>query len=421
MRLKTWSWPVLPALFLLAMPAITGAEVEVGISVNFAPPELPVYEQPPIPGEGYIWTPGYWAWGDDIQDYYWVPGTWVEAPQPEYLWTPGYWGAQGPVFFWHSGYWGPHVGFYGGVNYGYGYGGEGYEGGYWRGGRMYYNRSVNNISNTNITNVYNQTVINNVNETRVSYNGGNAGVRRQPTPAEQAAIRERHVAVTPAQAEHQQAARGNPVLRASENNGRPPIAATPRPAAFSGPGVIPATRGGAVSGRGAVGNANAESRAENRPGQPQNHPAQPDIRQAQPQNRPAQPDIRQAQPQNRPAQPDYRQAQPQNRPAQPDYRQAQPQNRLFTGISRRRSRRIGRLNRNIARLTEYGMPSRRAQPGPCGSAPASPGGRTTPRGRTSSAATAECAASPAATAECAAAAESGTSARRPSPRTRTGP
>ena len=26
---------------------------------------------------------------------------------------------------WHAGYWGPHVGFYGGVNYGYGYGGVG--------------------------------------------------------------------------------------------------------------------------------------------------------------------------------------------------------------------------------------------------------------------------------------------------------
>ena len=94
-------------------------------SVNVPPPELPVYDQPPIPGDGYVWTPGYWAWGDDIQDYYWVPGTWVPAPEPEYLWTPGYWAATGVAFFWHPGYWGPHVGFYGGVNYGYGYGGRG--------------------------------------------------------------------------------------------------------------------------------------------------------------------------------------------------------------------------------------------------------------------------------------------------------
>ena len=302
---------IISALLMLALPVLTIAQVSVDVSVNVAPPELPVYDQPPIPGDGYVWTPGYWAWGDDMQDYYWVPGTWVEAPQPEYLWTPGYWAADGVVFFWHSGYWGPHVGFYGGVNYGYGYGGEGYEGGYWRDGRMYYNRSVNNISNTNITNVYNKTVINNVNETRVSYNGGERGVRRQPTPSDQAAANERHIAVTPVQREHVQAARRNPEQRASENNGRPPIAATPRATAFSGAGVIPASRGGGISGT---------PRGSN----PNNRPAQPEYGQRQ--NRPAQPENRQAQPpQNRPAQPEYRQAQPsQNRPAQPEYRQSPP-------------------------------------------------------------------------------------------------
>jgi hypothetical protein len=41
-------------------------------------PELPVYEQPICPGDGYIWTPGYWAWDGE---YYWVPGTWVMAPK----------------------------------------------------------------------------------------------------------------------------------------------------------------------------------------------------------------------------------------------------------------------------------------------------------------------------------------------------
>ena len=45
----------------------------VGVSINIAPPVLPVYVQPACPGIGYIWTPGYWAWGSD--DYYWVPGT----------------------------------------------------------------------------------------------------------------------------------------------------------------------------------------------------------------------------------------------------------------------------------------------------------------------------------------------------------
>src|SRR5216683_4443921 len=196
---------------------------QIGISVSFGPPPIPVYEQPICPEEGYIWTPGYWDYSEDDGDYYWVPGTWVEAPQPGYLWTPGYWGWGDNVYVFHEGYWGEHVGFYGGINYGYGYGGRGYEGGYWEGGRMYYNRSVNNISNTNITNVYNRTVINNVTVNRVSYNGGNGGVRAQPSPAEQAAVRDRHITAIPAQRLHEQSAQSNPSLRASQNQGHPPI------------------------------------------------------------------------------------------------------------------------------------------------------------------------------------------------------
>ena len=96
-----WRLPALAAVLLLALPLMSAADVGVSISVNFAPPELPVYEQPPIPDEGYLWTPGYWAWGGDEAGYYWVPGTWVLAPQPEFLWTPGYWGSNGAAFVWN--------------------------------------------------------------------------------------------------------------------------------------------------------------------------------------------------------------------------------------------------------------------------------------------------------------------------------
>jgi len=78
---------------LLAAAALclsTTSFAQVGIAVNIAPPELPVYQQPICPGEGYIWTPGYWAWDD--ADYYWVSGDWVMPPQVGFLWTPGYWG-----------------------------------------------------------------------------------------------------------------------------------------------------------------------------------------------------------------------------------------------------------------------------------------------------------------------------------------
>ena len=57
------------------------AQDGIGIAVDIAPPPLPVYDQPPIPAPGYIWTPGYWAWDDDT-GYYWVPGTWVLPPEP---------------------------------------------------------------------------------------------------------------------------------------------------------------------------------------------------------------------------------------------------------------------------------------------------------------------------------------------------
>jgi hypothetical protein len=227
-------------LALMLVPLAAMAQISVGISVNLAPPELPVYVQPPIPAEGYLWTPGYWAWDGGVQDYYWVPGTWVEAPQAGYLWTPGYWGSANGAFVWNAGYWGTTVGFYGGVNYGYGFGGRGYEGGYWQGGHLFYNTAVVNVGSVRITNVYNKTVINNVSVTRVSYNGGSGGVRAEPTAAEQAAAHEHHIEATSAQRQQEQTARSTPALRASVNKGNPPIAATARPGNFSGSGVVPA-------------------------------------------------------------------------------------------------------------------------------------------------------------------------------------
>lgn len=241
---NTWARCVACALMFALFPLIVAAEVYV--SVNIAPPELPFYDQPPIPADGYLWTPGYWAWSDEIQDYYWVPGTWVEPPRPEYLWTPGYWVASDGLYFWRQGYWGPVVGFYGGVNYGYGYAGRGYEGGYWDRGRLYYNRAVVNVGSTRISNVYNRAVVNNVTTSRASFNGGNGGVRAQPTGAELSAERSHHIAVTPMQRDQEQAARTSPELRAAANHGNPPIAATPRAGDFSNP--VPARRAGNLSG-----------------------------------------------------------------------------------------------------------------------------------------------------------------------------
>ncbi len=229
-------------LLVLALPAASFAGILVSITV--APPPLPVYVQPVCPEPGYMWSPGYWAWGDD--GYYWVPGTWVPAPAVGLLWTPGYWGWSGGFYRWNAGYWGPHIGFYGGVNYGFGYGGVGFVGGEWRGGGFFYNSAVMNVSGPHFTNVYvNKTVIvNNTTVRNVSYNGGAGGTRSTPSPAERQAAQERHVQATPMQTQHQTAAARNPQLLAKNNGGKPAIAATAKPADFSARNVVPAKAAG---------------------------------------------------------------------------------------------------------------------------------------------------------------------------------
>jgi hypothetical protein len=235
---------------ILVLVASSTSFGQVRIAVTFGPPALPVYEQPLCPGDGYIWTPGYWAWSDDDDDYYWVPGTWVLAPEVGFLWTPPYWAWVDGGFVFYDGYWGPHVGFYGGINYGFGYFGAGFVGGRWDQGRFFYNRSVTNVNVTNIHNVYNTTVVNN-NTTinRVSYNGGNGGVNAHPTSEEEAAAHERHIPPAAIQVQQMQAARGNRELRASENHGKPPVAATDKPGEFKGHGAVAAREAGAPYNR----------------------------------------------------------------------------------------------------------------------------------------------------------------------------
>jgi hypothetical protein len=260
-----------------------GSFGQIAISVSFGPPPLPVYEQPICPAYGYIWTPGFWAYSDD-DGYYWVPGTWVEAPQPGYLWTPGYWGWDGGVFIFHEGYWGEHVGYYGGINYGYGYGGRGYEGGRWDNGRFFYNTSVNRVNETIIHNTYRTTVVEN-NTTRVSYNGGAGGVEARPTAQEETYSRERHMGRVAAQNEHIQQARSNPELRASHNQGKPPIAATAKPGDFRSGAVAARQAGGAYKAPPA--NAARNDNATRTGSEAQSGKETRSATEARPENRPA--------------------------------------------------------------------------------------------------------------------------------------
>jgi hypothetical protein len=236
----------------LAAPTPSQAQVGVFVSVRIAPPPLPTYIQPPCPEYGYIWVPGYWAWDDDDEDFYWVPGTWVQPPRLGWLWTPGWWEYGWNGYVYHEGYWGERVGWYGGINYGFGYSGYGYEGGYWRDGRIFYNRTVNNVTNVTNVYVYNKTVVNNVYVTRVSYNGGQGGVQAQPTLAQRMVGPVIKSGPTDEQLRHVQTAKAAPVLHAAQNRGAPPIATTFRPAAIP-PAIL--SRGAPVRGGAETGHA----------------------------------------------------------------------------------------------------------------------------------------------------------------------
>ena len=194
--------PTFKASIILFLTALFASHAFAGVffSVNIAPPVIPVYAQPACPGDGYIWTPGYWAYGDS--GYYWVPGTWVFAPRPGFLWTPGYWGSGGGMYLWHAGYWGPHVGYYGGVNYGYGYFGSGFAGGRWEGGAFQYNRAVTNVNVTNIHNTYvDHTVVREV----TNNNSGSNFRQGQPQHREVASAHVSHAAAVAAHNPHQEA------------------------------------------------------------------------------------------------------------------------------------------------------------------------------------------------------------------------
>ncbi len=232
MRILRSARLMLLALVVSLIPASSYAGVF--ISVGFAPPVLPVYVQPVCPQPGLMWTPGYWGYGPD--GYYWVPGAWVPAPYVGALWTPGYWGWGGGLYVWHPGYWGPHVGYYGGVNYGFGYMGIGFAGGIWHGGVFAYNSAVVHVGVGGVwggsrvyvdnTIVQRTTIINN---THVSYNGGPGGINHMPTPEERVADHDQHLQRTSFQAQHENTAMHDRTAYFKNNGGHPANMAAARP------------------------------------------------------------------------------------------------------------------------------------------------------------------------------------------------
>lgn len=220
------------AVLALAMLLPPVARSQVSLHITIAPPSLPVYVQPQVPDEGYIWTPGYWAWSPDEGDYYWVPGTWVRPPHTGDLWTPGYWAFENAAYFWRVGYWGRSVGYYGGLNYGHGYTGSGYQGGHWEHGQFRYNRAASNVDSRFVHHAYDTRVVNHAPASRASFHGG---PQRQERPRQDSGAG--RGGPTADQIRHEQQALNTPTQRASSSRGVPPVATTRRPSEFAAPGV----------------------------------------------------------------------------------------------------------------------------------------------------------------------------------------
>jgi len=163
-------------------PGQGAAATDVAVSAAVPPPPLPDEPQPVIPQDGYLWTPGYWYWGGTA--YVWVPGAWLQPPTFGLLWTPAYWSFADARYVFHPGYWGPHVGYYGGINYGFGYFGSGYAGGHWDDHSFAYNRSVNHLNPSVVRVTYAEAVSGRAARNRVSFNGGPGGTPAVATDQE---------------------------------------------------------------------------------------------------------------------------------------------------------------------------------------------------------------------------------------------
>jgi len=98
-----------------------------------------------------------------------------------------------------------------------------------------------NVNVVNVRNVYTRTVV--VNNVRTSFNGP-GGIEARSTRQEEAYAREPHTAALAVQSQHEHAASQNRQLFASENHGRPEIAATGRAGEFNGPHLQRASAAG---------------------------------------------------------------------------------------------------------------------------------------------------------------------------------
>jgi hypothetical protein len=65
------------------------ANAKVHFYVGFGPPAPIVETPPPMPGPGYVWTPGYYNWNGG--SYVWANGAWAIPPGHYHHYVSGAW------------------------------------------------------------------------------------------------------------------------------------------------------------------------------------------------------------------------------------------------------------------------------------------------------------------------------------------
>jgi len=143
------------------------------------PPPLPDYSQLKLPGTIITGRPAYWSYASG--GYYWVPGAWVMVPWVNALWTPRTGATMAAATAGTEVIGDRTFGFYGGIDYGFGYTGRGITAAYWNHGTLNYNRAVTNV-NVSVTMSTTIPVPNSGSRNRISYNGGRGGINARPTP-----------------------------------------------------------------------------------------------------------------------------------------------------------------------------------------------------------------------------------------------
>ena len=167
MRISGPSAAFIAAFLLVAIPAPTPPQfsVSVGATIGAPPPPLPVYAQPPLRRRTTSGTP---ATGAGERSVLLGSGNLVAGASARPVLDAGVLASLARRLRLEPSYWGSSVGFYGGVNYGFGYYGTGFVAGVWAGNNFRYNTAVANVNRTVIHNTYVDKTVTNKNVSTIA-------------------------------------------------------------------------------------------------------------------------------------------------------------------------------------------------------------------------------------------------------------